>query len=324
MSFRLFLSKIYHNRFSVERRFEKWDVLDKKIDQVVFNDLSAGKYRFELKAVDFNGGKESSVKGVELEIQLPFYKEWWFILSVITSLFLVVWYRFNIRLKALKRNQEETLEKERMQKQLVSSKLESLQSQMNPHFTFNALNSIQNLVLKGDKYEAYDYLTKFSLLIRENLNMSKKSFVQFDEELQLLKKYLELEKLRFREEFTYEIKGSENIGDIKIPTMIIQPYIENALKHGLLHKDGNDKKVIVEFKQEDVLICIITDNGIGIEASKKIKAKNKVTRESFSTKAIEDKLIFLKEYYKVDIGVSFENVVEGTKVIVKLPYTVVL
>ncbi|WP_299159693.1 histidine kinase [uncultured Tenacibaculum sp.] len=303
---------------------KEWNSVSKGINQVTFNNLAAGTYAFQIKAVQINGKEETAIKTIELNIKPPFYKEWWFVLSVITSLFVVIWFRFNARLKTLKRNQEETLDKERMQKQLVSSKLESLQSQMNPHFTFNALNSIQNLVLKGDKYEAYDYLTKFSLLIRENLNMSKKSFVQFDEELQLLKKYLELEKLRFREEFSYEIIGSEDVGDIKIPTMIIQPYIENALKHGLLHKEGNDKKVVIEFKQEDVLKCIITDNGIGIEASKKIKIQNKVTRESFSTKAIEDKLIFLKEYYKVDIGVCFEKVEEGTRVVIKLPYTIAL
>ncbi|KAB1154633.1 hypothetical protein F7018_13985 [Tenacibaculum aiptasiae] len=312
----------YKYRLIKDKKNDKWDVLYKGVDQITFNDLSAGKYRFELKTVDFNGDKESDIKKIDIEIQLPFYKEWWFIISGITSLFLVIWYRFNARLKMLKRKQEEVLERERMQKQLVSSKLESLQSQMNPHFTFNALNSIQNLVLKGDKYKAYDYLTKFSLLIRENLNMSKKSFVHFDEELQLLKKYLELEKLRFKEEFSYKIIGNENVGDIKIPTMIIQPYIENALKHGLLHKEGDDKKVLIEFKQEDVLICIITDNGIGIKAAKELKIQNKVTRESFSTKAIDDKLIFLKEYYKVDIGVSFEDLEEGTRVVVRLPYTI--
>lgn len=300
----------------------KWDVLDKGIDQVVFNDLSAGKYRFELKAVDLNGTKESNIIGVDLNIQLPFYKEWWFILSVVSLLLFLIWYWFNLRLKALKRKQEQVLEKERMQKQLISSRLESLQSQMNPHFTFNALNSIQNLVLKGNKIEAYDYLTKFSGLIRENLNMSRKSFVLFEDEIRLLEKYLELERLRFRKEFSYQIIGKDTIEEIRIPTMIIQPYVENAIKHGLLHKQGTNKEIVLEFYQEEeTLKCIVFDNGIGMDAAKKIKEKNNITRESFSTKAIEERLLMLEKYYKTNIGVTYIDVAEGTKVVINLPYT---
>lgn len=308
-------------RLVKEGKKSKWDILDKGVDQITFNDLSAGKYRFELKALGYAGNKEGSTISVQLEVQLPFYKKWWFLLSLITVLFFLIWYRFNVRLKDLERKQEEVLEKERMQKQLVSSRLESLQAQMNPHFTFNALNSIQNLVLKGDKLEAYDYLTKFSLLIRENLNMSRKSFVSFEDEIRLLEKYLELEKLRFRNEFSYEILGKKEIGTIQIPTMIIQPYVENAIKHGLLHKKGNDKKVVLEFyKEKKTLICIVYDNGVGVEASKKIKEKSNISRESFSTKAIKERLSMLEKYYKTDIGVEYVEVNEGTKVIIKLPY----
>lgn len=207
-----------------------------------------------------------------------------------------------------------------IEKQLVESKLESLQAQMNPHFTFNALNSIQNLVLKGSKYEAYDYLSKFSLLIRENLNMSRKSYVDFEDEVQMLKKYLELEQLRFRDNFQYIIKGDQEIDGIKIPTMIIQPYIENAIKHGLLHKNEGDKKLRIEFIQEDVLKCIITDNGVGMEVSKRIKKENGISRTSFSTSAIKDRMTFLRDYYKTDIGVTYEEIAEGTCVVIKIPY----
>ncbi|CAM1349085.1 sensor histidine kinase [Tenacibaculum halocynthiae] len=301
---------------------KEWSLISQGVNQVTFNNLAAGSYTFELKAVQINGKEETAVKTIKLKINPPFYKEWWFIVGGLLLLFVFVWFYFTNRIKSLRIKQKQLLEKERMQKQLVSSKLESLQSQMNPHFTFNALNSIQNLVLKGERHEAYDYLTKFSFLIRENLNMSKKSFVQFDNELQLLVKYLELERLRFGGEFAYEIKGDSKVEDIKIPTMIIQPYLENALKHGLLHKKGDDKKIILEFSQEDgVLKCVVFDNGIGVEAAKKIKKESNITRESFSTKAIKDRLVFLKDYYKTDIGVVYEKVPIGTKVVIKIPFT---
>ncbi|RBW61334.1 hypothetical protein DS884_03220 [Tenacibaculum sp. E3R01] len=203
--------------------------------------------------------------------------------------------------------------------ELAHLQLKSLKAQMNPHFMFNALNSIQSLILKEDKHEAYTYLTKFASLIRENLQMSEKSFVYFEEELSLLKKYLELEKLRFRDDFVYEIKGIENIEDIKIPSMIIQPFVENSIKHGLLHKITGLKKVAINFYQEEVFKCVIIDNGIGVEKSKEINILN-TKKASFSTKAIQERLTLLKDYYKTDIGFEYEAINEGTKVIVKIPY----
>ena len=191
---------------------------------------------------------------------------------------------------------------------------------MNPHFMFNAMNSIQNLVLKGDKHKAYDYLTKFAALIRENLNMSEKSFIFFDEELLLLEKYLELEKLRFRDSFEYKIVGGEKLFHIKIPSMIIQPFVENAIKHGLLHKKEGIKKIILNFELKDVLHCTIIDNGVGIEESKRIKQRNGEKKASLSTKLIEERLMLLKDYYKSNIGFNYEKVKEGTKVIIKIPF----
>lgn len=208
---------------------------------------------------------------------------------------------------------------DRKQSELAHLQLKSLKAQMNPHFMFNAMNSIQSLVLKGDKHEAYNYLTKFASLIRENLNMSEKSFVDFEEELSLLKKYLELERLRFRDNFEYEIIGEENVTDVKIPSMIIQPFVENSIKHGLLHKLKGVKKVSISFYEEEVFKCVIIDNGIGMKASKEINSLS-FKEESFSTKAIEDRLSLLKDYYKTDIGFKYEKIKEGTKVVIKIPY----
>ncbi|PQJ72012.1 sensor histidine kinase [Polaribacter butkevichii] len=251
------------------------------------------------------------------------------ILAVFTGTYVILNYSKVLNKKSeerlLKSKQELELAylelEERKKSELAHLQLKSLKAQMNPHFMFNAMNSIQSLVLKGDKHEAYNYLTKFASLIRENLNMSEKSFIEFDEELSLLKKYLELEKLRFREDFEYIIIGENSIEDIKIPSMIIQPFIENALKHGLLHKTEGIKKVKIEFSLNTVFKCIITDNGVGIKVSEEINKKNHNKEVSFSTKAIKERLALLKTYYNSDIGFEYENITEGTKVILKIPYS---
>ena len=214
---------------------------------------------------------------------------------------------------------KETQKRLSLEKQYKNSELRALKAQMNPHFIFNAMNSIQSLILKDNKHEAYTYLTKFASLLRENLNISEKSFVDFEEELSLLEKYLELEKLRFKQDLEYEIKGDELIDDIKIPSMIIQPFVENAIKHGLIHKTEGIKKIFIDFSLAEVLTCTIIDNGIGFEASKFINQRNGKST-SFSTKSIKEKLQFLEEYYKMNIGFAYEDIPNGTKVIIKIPY----
>ncbi|APZ44882.1 hypothetical protein BW723_00635 [Polaribacter reichenbachii] len=298
-----------------------WNNIEKGVNQITFNNLAPGNYIIKIKATRLSAEKESIVKNITLNIKAPYYKQIWFMFLMPILLFGIFWFIISKNLRKKQKIQKQTLEKERMQKELITSKLETLQSQMNPHFTFNALNSIQNLVLKGQKQDAYNYLTKFSSLLRENLMLSSKSFVYFDEELSIIKKYLELEKLRFKEGFAYKITGAELIDNVKIPTMIIQPFIENAINHGLLHKTDGIGKIEIEFYLEDTLKCIIIDNGIGIEAATTINNKRNNTKKSFSTKSISSKLKILKDYYKTDIGYTFEKLKSGTKVILKIPYT---
>ncbi|AUC85091.1 hypothetical protein CW731_07215 [Polaribacter sp. ALD11] len=312
---------IYQYKLIDASNNSKWNNLEVKASQLIFNNLAADNYTLKLRATDINENKTTTIKSIKIIVKPPFYKEWWFRLSLILLVTAIVRHLSNLRVKKIRLRQKELLEKEQIQKQLVYSKLKNLQSQMNPHFTFNALNSIQNLVLKGNKHDAYDYLTKFSLLIRENLNMSEKSFVTVEEEIKMLTKYLELEQLRFRDNFEYDINLINDISEIKIPTMIIQPYVENAIKHGLLNKQEGRRKLLLSFKKSVTsLICIVEDNGVGIEKAKEINKNKQHYKKSFSTGAIEEKMIFLKEYYKTDIGITYQKVQEGTRVVIKIPY----
>ncbi|MHB0753913.1 sensor histidine kinase [Polaribacter sp. M15] len=312
---------IYSYKLLDDTNSNNWNTIEKGINQITFNNLAPGNYTIKLKAIQEGSDKKAMVKQIKLKIKTPYYKQLWFIFLMISFCFVILWFIILKNLRKKQRKQKQVIEKERMQRELITSKLETLQSQMNPHFTFNALNSIQNLVLKGKKQDAYNYLTKFSSLLRENLMLSNKSFVYFDEELSIIKKYLELEKLRFQNGFTYKITGAETIDNVKIPTMIIQPFIENAINHGLLHKTDGIGKIEIKFYLKETLKCVIIDNGIGIEASTIINTKNNRTKKSFSTNSISSKLKILKDHYKTNIGYKYEKIENGTKVIINIPYS---
>ncbi len=293
-------------------------------DNVSFAALAPNQYTFQVKAINEDGVESEQIREVQFIIDSPFHQKWWFYMLISLGSIVLVSYLYNYRISTIKKQNSLQQRQEILEKQLVSSTITALKAQMNPHFMFNAMNSIQSLILKGKRDVAYDYLTKLSSLIRENLNMSEKNFVYFTEERKLIVTYLELEKLRFRTGFDYTINHSEAIDDVKIPTMIIQPFIENAIKHGLLHKEGN-KKLTIDFHQNDALICVITDNGIGRAASEVINKQRKDKHASFSTKVMERRFALLREYYKLDLGFSYadlekDTISTGTQVTIKIPY----
>lgn len=200
------------------------------------------------------------------------------------------------------------------QNEVALLNLKALQAQMNPHFLFNALNSIQDLVLMKDIRNSTIYLGKFSALIRKILLSSKEQFISLDQELEILRLYLDLEKLRFGEQlevaFNCNILPEEQV-NIQLPAMFIQPYIENAIKHGLFHKKGL-KKLLIEFKQSDrLLTCIIEDNGIGQEEANKMKEKTLHLHTGFSTEAIQYRIQFLNQTLDKKISVQTEDLTEG-------------
>lgn len=215
------------------------------------------------------------------------------------------------------------IQNERLQKQISMHQLTSLKSQMNPHFTFNALNSIQDLILKEDKEESYSYIAKFADLIRNTLNHSSKEFIEIEDEFASLQLYLELEKLRFDNDLTIEFE-TNGIKTIKIPPLLIQPFIENSIKHGLFHKEGG-KNLRVSFKIKNDLICTISDNGIGRKASQEIQKRRIQNHKSFAVNSIEERFKLLRQIYGSNLGVTYidletEQEASGTTVVICLPF----
>lgn len=230
--------------------------------------------------------------------------------------------RKEAELKELKiRQQQSELEK-------AESELKAIKAQMNPHFIFNALNSIQEMFFIGDKRLANEHLGQFSQLTRQILKASGKQYVSLAEEVDMLDKYLSLEGLRFEKGFVYSIKCDiSEADDVMIPPMLVQPYVENSIRHGLLHKKGDKSvEVLFEFNTvEKLLTCTITDNGVGRKVSAEINKKRTSLHQSFSTSANNKRLELLNQNLDKQIGVVYidledENLQStGTKVIINIP-----
>lgn len=203
----------------------------------------------------------------------------------------------------------------------------NLRQQMNPHFIFNTLNSIQYYMYKHDKLATNNYLTKFSNLIRKILENSRHTAVPVRDELDALQLYLELESIRFRDKFDYEITIDEEIDPLmyKIPTMLIQPYVENAISHGLiLRKEKGLVKINLTLKK-NYLSCIIEDNGIGRDASREINLKKQHSHHSLGTHITESRLKLVNELYGTSLKTIYTDLKDlqgnaaGTRVEIHIP-----
>lgn len=316
-----FLTTTYHHQgllryaYKINGYTDSWQYKKFKDNSVDFISLQPGDYSFTIKSINENG-IESLPISYNFIIKPPFWQTWWFYTFWI-CLFLgvtLIIYRFELK------KQRRKIE---LQNELNASKLIAIQSQMNPHFIFNAITSIQDLILKGDIDNSYNYIIKFSKLVRQTLTFSDKEFIDIEEEIELLETYLQLEKLRFKEDFEFSIEIN-NAEDIKVPPMLIQPFVENAIKHGLLHKNGL-KKVSISFERNDALHCTVTDNGVGRLKAQEIKLRQQKNHQSFSVNATKIRFDIMKNHYKQNLGVLYFDLKDneepiGTKVIITIPF----
>ena len=202
--------------------------------------------------------------------------------------------------------------------------LKSLRSQMNPHFIFNALNSVNNYIAKNDERSANRYLSEFSTLMRAVLENSEEDFISLSRELELIELYVKLEHSRFPEKFDYTINLDEQIDTeaFQIPPMLLQPYIENAIWHGLRYKEEKGALSIELTKKEtDIIEIRITDNGIGRKRSRELKTRNQKTQNSKGMGNIKKRIAILNTMYKDKVSVSVQDLNEdatGTRVILTL------
>lgn len=207
-----------------------------------------------------------------------------------------------------------------LEKEATAASKSALRAQINPHFIFNALNSIQHLITSNDKKNALRYLTKFSHLLRQILENSIEVNVPLKREIELLKLYLELESLRFDGGFEYAISVDEelDIHNLEMPLFLIQPYVENAIIHGLMPATHNSKRISIEFTDKEAFIlCVISDNGIGRAAAKALKKKTVYVSRGMSVTKKRLDLINMNRSQKT--LVTFEDSDKGTKVFINIP-----
>jgi tetratricopeptide (TPR) repeat protein len=203
----------------------------------------------------------------------------------------------------------------------------NLRAQMNPHFIFNTLNSIQYYVFQNDRIASNDYMTKFAKLIRKTLENSEQPAIPIDEEIDALKLYLELESLRFKKKFDWKIEIDEDIDTYmyKIPTMLIQPFVENSIGHGLMHKDGKGY-INIDLKLDtDSILCSIEDNGVGRAKAMEIKNGKSNNHKSLGTSITESRLKLVNSLYGKNMKVDYtdlkddEGNASGTRVVIRIP-----
>lgn len=300
---------------------QDWQTLGKSQSAIVFAGLNSGKHLLEVRAV--SGDKVSENLSIPFSVSTPFWKTWWFILVGLGCLGIsIFWYLHNYRKKVT--------EKEAFTSKLLQSQLTALRSQMNPHFLFNVVNAVQGLIFANKKEDASHYLGQFSDLMRKVLQQSDKQFVRLEEEIHLIDLYISLEKRRFEEEFEYILDVDHQLEkhSIQIPSLIIQPFVENAVKHGLLHQTGN-KKLNIRFEldsQKNRVIVTIEDNGIGRGAAQVINAK-RANHQAFATKAINNRMDLLNQSFKEPISYEVQDLINeagigtGTLITISLPFT---
>lgn len=312
--------KLYY-RYKMEGLNAEWNYTEER--EIQYTTLPPGNYTFAVSVLNENGIWSRDVS-IKFAIATPFWKAWWFVVIAVILVIIILFFVINywIARKHREKNKEEEINQI-----LLQLKLKALRAQMNPHFIFNVMNSIQHFILFNNNHAAHRYLSKFSKLIRAILNNSEENTVPLAEEVKALTLYLELEDMRFENHFQYTIDIDETI-DIhttEIPSMLIQPYVENAVKHGMLHSVNEGRIKIKIEKQINFLKCSIEDNGVGLEASRENKNSK---HRSFGTFITKERLQIINELYNNKLT---ENVISlydkegnaaGTKIEIFIPYTV--
>ena len=294
-------------------------------NHLIAYNLRPGGYRFQMQASYNETNWIDFPNTVSIQVAAPFWQQWWF--YALIGL-LAVGITATV-LKVIQASKSQKRKLEELNRMMNESRLMAIRAQMNPHFIFNSLNAIQECIVMQDFDAAYQYLSKFSKLLRQVLNNSEKDFIPLKDEIEVNKLYLELESLRFKKSFSYSIDIEENIDTetLKFPSLLLQPFIENAIWHGLMHKQGAKKLDISFFLENNHLECVIEDNGIGRERSAEIK-KNKLGSQYFESKGTKlsgQRVQLLNDTGYTNASIQIEDLkntsgeAQGTKVTLKFP-----
>jgi len=299
---------------------DKWTITSNK--EAIFHNIPPGSYTFDLKYHSPYHNKYYSAASISFTIKKPFYKTWWFIL-IASGLFIAL--IFTIQYQKIKRVRKENDFRE----ELLDARQKALINQINPHFIFNSLNSIQLYILDNNAKLSGIYLSKFARLIRISLEVSQQNKISLSKEIEVNSLYLDMEKLRFKNRIEYEIVNNirTNPAKVLIPPFLIQPLLENALWHGLMTKEGTKGIITLAFnKQEEQVIIKITDNGIGRKAAAELKERQNKSHKPMGISVSRRRLLLLSQQYRQNFSLSYRDLFDeqgnaaGTEATLIIPY----
>ena len=261
-----------------------WVTLEKGKYEATYTKVPPGTYQFQLRATTFGRRWGQRGKALQITILPPWWQTWWaktIFWLLIGTLLLGIIKAVRSRQKELQERNRLLQERAAMEKETINLRQAALNAQMNPHFIFNCLNSIQSFIVRGDTKNSSRYLAKFAQLVRETLHTSMESSIRLEEEVKMLKNYLELEKLR-HENFNYKIEVDDALSrfDTELPPLLVQPIVENAILHGLVEEKTDGFVHIQYLKEGSFLVVEVKDNGIGIEAARERRGNQNTFHQS--------------------------------------------
>ncbi|MEM6726413.1 MAG: histidine kinase, partial [Bacteroidota bacterium] len=297
--------------------------------EVDFPDLSAGQYAFKVVAVNADGYQSTEPAMITFEIVPKWFNR--IAVRILIIFFFVALAAF-LSYTFFKMKQNRLAQKNAVEVQMNTLRQKALQAQMNPHFIFNAMNSIMHFLSQNDRKSAMDYLAVFARLIRMIFDFSRRELIGLKEEVSFLKHYLQLEQLRFEDRIQTIIEVDESLYNhrVLLPPLLIQPLIENAYKHGLMHKTGKGYLKIQFSDQGSKMLVMIEDNGVGREKARSIQAKSRLVKnhESSGLSTTKDRLNTLNQQNPIAVGQYGLEVIDlydayqesvGTRVVLTIP-----
>jgi len=314
--------------YKLENYDKDWKYCDANRRFADYTNVSPGTYKFRVKGTNSDGVWNEEGITIVIIITPPWWSTWTFRIIFILVVLVVSWFILSRRFKQLRKKHEIEKKVLEIEKQLFDLEQKSLRLQMNPHFIFNSLNSIQSFIVNNDSDKATLYLAKFAQLMRLILANSSEPYVPVKDELKALIYYMDIENLRFGNKFDYHIDLDPEIDDdfIGIPPMIIQPYVENAILHGIIHKQGRGKISVILKIKEDSIFCIVEDDGVGREKAGEIKSRSGLEHKSRGMIITKERLEILSKQVKGKIYVTVIDLKDesgqanGTRVEIIIPF----
>jgi hypothetical protein len=297
--------------YRIVGKSKKWKSIENPYSSVQFERLPIGNGTIELKVLNEYGITSEVIK-IPFQVNPPFYLTWWFILVVGVVLILSVVFIVRWRVTITRKKALERLRQKQLESRALNAELTAIRSQMNPHFIFNVLTAIQAKVIEGKSDEAYQNIGDFAVLIRNVLEKSGKEFIYLNDEIELMKNYVELENSRLFSpiELCIEVEDPDYFDEVLIPTLITQPIIENAIKHAFPKEKENKRIELLANRYANGFSLTIRDNGVGMSATKN---SNK-DHDSFALDAMRKRIKVLSEKTAYTIRLHFESSAAGTEV----------